>query len=122
VAAEESETSNSTEALVASTYKQLVAAYKRNDKRPLDYFKFVIDPSSFCSTVENIFHVSFLVKERKVQISVDQEASRLPVITPLRRVEEDADGVASRNQVGHGIILALRICKHSIAFAGCDCS
>ena len=43
----------------------LVERYKSLDSSPLDYFEFVIDPSSFSRTVENMFHVSFLIKVKK---------------------------------------------------------
>ena len=57
---------NQTEAMVKSCITQLVAHYRANGKKAVNYFKFVIDPNNFGDTVENIFHVSFLVKEKKV--------------------------------------------------------
>lgn len=41
----------------------LVERYKIADSSPIDYFEFVIDPNSFARTVENMFHMSFLIKE-----------------------------------------------------------
>ena len=58
-----------TEVLVRSTLCQLHAHYKANGNRPINYFKFVMDPRSFGNTVENAFHVSFLVKEKQARIS-----------------------------------------------------
>ena len=43
----------------------LVERYRENDSSPMDYFEFVIDPNSFAKTVENMFHVSFLIKVNK---------------------------------------------------------
>lgn len=40
----------------------LVDRYKSAECSPIDYFEFVIDPASFAKTVENMFHVSFLIK------------------------------------------------------------
>ncbi len=57
-----------TELLVQSTMRQLVAAFKSNERRPICYFRFVLDPDSFGATVENVFHISFLVKEERVRI------------------------------------------------------
>ena len=50
------------------------------------------------NTVENMFHVSFLVKQRVVKLSVDDEIG-LPVLEPVSsRDADDADGEALKNQ------------------------
>ena len=64
-------------------FKQLVDAFKRNDQEAIYYFQFVVDPTSFGRTVENVFYVSFLVKEGKVKIFYDEE-TRLPKIVPVK--------------------------------------
>ena len=50
-----------TEELVTRAFECLVRQFRRNGRRPLDYFHFVLDPGSFSKTIENMFHVSFLV-------------------------------------------------------------
>ena len=67
----------------ASTRKLLESLYRQQGKRPVNYFEFVIDPESFGNTVENMFHVSFLVKQRVVTLSVD-DAEGLPFLEPVR--------------------------------------
>jgi len=58
----------------------LVDRYKSLDCSPMDYFEFVTDPSSFAKTVENMFHVSFLIKEGFVNLFQDDES--LPALEP----------------------------------------
>ena len=61
--------------MVSSMYDDLIREFKRSQHRPINFYEFVCDPSSFTNTVENIFHVSFLVKNRKVAM-VDSKESR----------------------------------------------
>ena len=50
------------------------------------------------NTVENMFHVSFLVKQRVVQLSVDDKLG-LPVLEPVSsRHQGDGDGDTVKNQ------------------------
>ena len=89
-----------TDKLVASTREILNKEYKSNGKKPVNYFEFVIDPESFGNTVENMFHVSFLVKQRCVQLSVDDSIG-LPVLEPVSSRARDAgdeEGGGEKNQ------------------------
>ena len=83
-------------------FKQLVAEYQQNDHEAIWYFQFVIDPDDFGSTVENIFYVSFLVKEGKVRIFYDEE-THLPKIQPMKKKRDPsmapADNLANKKQV-----------------------
>lgn len=56
---------------------------------PISYFEFVIDPNSFSRTVENIFYVSFIIRDGFARIRLDQD--RLPILEPI-----------NINQVGEG--------------------
>lgn len=91
---------NQTEQLVQHVFKCLASVWKQGGKVPVNFFRFVIDPESFGATIENLFHVSFLVKEGKVNISVD-EGLGLPVIVPVssRRGAEGGAAEERKNQV-----------------------
>ena len=88
---------NQTEHLVTHVLKCLVIKYMHAGRLPIDYFRFVMDPDSFGVTIENIFHVSFLVKEGKAAISVSKETG-LPVIMPVSNKNMDGQG-EDKNQV-----------------------
>ncbi|XP_013774023.1 non-structural maintenance of chromosomes element 4 homolog A-like [Limulus polyphemus] len=62
----------------------------KNNRQPVCYFKFVTNPHSFAQTVENMFHVSFLIKEGAAVLSLNED--HLPVIAPVgKRNEEKED-------------------------------
>ena len=65
------ETPGSSE-IVTNLLKLLVDVYSNNNNTPVDYYKFVIDNSSFSSTVENMFYFSFLVRDGKVKLSLGE--------------------------------------------------
>jgi len=79
-----------TDRFVKTTKKCLDAEYKQNRKQPICYFRFVIDPDSFGKTVENMFHVSFLVKQRSVLLAVGKNG--LPTLEPCGRGGGDQEG------------------------------
>eukprot|EP00092_Neocalanus_flemingeri_P035335 GFUD01038445.1.p1 GENE.GFUD01038445.1~~GFUD01038445.1.p1 ORF type:complete len:321 (+),score=123.61 GFUD01038445.1:42-965(+) len=79
----EAETSeNQTEQMVTHVFRCLVNRFRETERKPINFFKFVLDPNCFGTSIENMFHVSFLVKEGKVAISLCKETG-LPLITPL---------------------------------------
>lgn len=63
---------------------------------PILYYEFVIDPSSFSRTVENIFHTSFLIRDGLARMYLDE--SKLPCLAPIEEGEVEAEGSISRKQ------------------------
>eukprot|EP00045_Choanoeca_perplexa_P018161 m.280697 g.280697 ORF g.280697 m.280697 type:complete len:236 (+) comp17736_c0_seq18:441-1148(+) len=60
------------------------------DETDCCFFKFAFNPKSFSQTVENIFYISFLVKDNYVAVSYDDEG--LPRLGFGSRAIESADG------------------------------
>ena len=69
---------NQTGQMVMHVFRCLVSKFREMGRSPINYFRFVLDPTCFGTSIENMFQVSFLVKEGKV---VSQETV-LPMITP----------------------------------------
>lgn len=72
---------------VESVLKTLHQVYESNGKCQICYFEFVVNPSSFGQTVENIFYVSFLAKDGYIRIFLDED--NLPVIEPVEPDERE---------------------------------
>jgi len=99
VLAEAEKSENQTEQLVTHVFKCLVIKYKEAGRQPVNYFSFVIDPRCFGKSIENMFHVSFLVKEGKAQIFIC-ESTGLPHIMPKSSKSRDkGDEDQEKNQV-----------------------
>jgi len=97
VLAEAEKSENQTEQMVTHVFKCLIARYREAGKKAINYFQFVLDPHCFGTSIENIFHVSFLVKEGKAAISIDQE-TKLPFIIP-KSSKNKSDNEEGKNQV-----------------------
>ena len=65
-------------------FRSLVSRFREMEKKPINYFKFVLDPVCFGTSIQNMFCVSFLVEEGKMDISVCEDIG-LAMIVPLSR-------------------------------------
>lgn len=55
-------------------------------------FRFAVDPHSFVNTVENFFHVSFLIKENKASLKTDADGNAiLAIASPPTEQEEEGE-------------------------------
>ncbi|KAM3914089.1 non-structural maintenance of chromosomes element 4 homolog A [Leptodactylus fuscus] len=77
--------------------------FREDPETPISFFDFVVDPNSFARTVENIFHVSFIIRDGFARIYLDQD--RLPVIEPVD--QESASQVDKDNQPRYQGVISL---------------
>ncbi|XP_063817920.1 non-structural maintenance of chromosomes element 4 homolog A [Pseudophryne corroboree] len=79
-------------------------SYFRDDPdSPISFFDFVIDPKSFARTVENIFHVSFIIRDGFARIKLDHD--KLPVIEPI--IQESESQIDKDNQPRYQGVISL---------------
>ncbi|NXP80156.1 NSE4A protein, partial [Ramphastos sulfuratus] len=73
--------------------------FKNDPDTPISFFDLVIDPNSFARTVENIFHVSFIIRDGFARIKLDDD--KLPMIEPTKDNDkkENDHSAAAQNQV-----------------------
>jgi len=64
----------------------------------VDLFKFVVNPRSFGQTVENLFYVSFLIRDGKVGITITDNGLPAVEATEPRGREEIAEKGISKHQ------------------------
>ncbi|XP_007103874.1 EP300-interacting inhibitor of differentiation 3 [Physeter macrocephalus] len=88
--------------------------FRKYPDTPVSYFEFVIDPNSFSRTVENIFYVSFIIRDGFARIRLDQD--RLPILEPINinRVGEGNDSSSHGRKQGV-ISLSLQDWKNIVA-------
>lgn len=82
---------------VEGILKLLQQLYIKHDKQAICYFEFVTDPDSFSHTVENMFHVSFLIKDNAVRVFLDDD--NLPVIEPILESNDEGNPGTKNHQV-----------------------
>ncbi|GAB1311830.1 hypothetical protein MFIFM68171_02040 [Madurella fahalii] len=73
--------------------RELMDRYALRLTGGIDLLRFVVNPHSFGQTVENMFYVSFLIREGSVKLEFDENG--LPAIEPIRR---DASAQTSRSK------------------------
>ncbi|XP_077024282.1 EP300-interacting inhibitor of differentiation 3 [Tamandua tetradactyla] len=88
--------------------------FRKYPDSPVSYFEFVIDPNSFSRTVENIFYVSFIIRDGFARIRLDQD--RLPILEPVNIDETRKGNNCSSNGRKQGVIsLSLQDWKNIVA-------
>ncbi|NXS09167.1 NSE4A protein, partial [Neodrepanis coruscans] len=77
----------------------LQTLFENDPETPISYYEFVVDPNSFARSVENVFHVSFLIRDGLAEIKLDDD--KLPVIEPTksRKGRESDQALEEGNQV-----------------------
>lgn len=65
------------------------------DPTPIDYFELVVNPKSFGHTIENIFHLAFLVKDGFVKIFLSEHG--IPVVEPQSKSSEKTSSKEARS-------------------------
>lgn len=96
---------NKTEQRVIQILRELVRTFKENNKQPLNYFRFVLDPNSFGQSVENIFHVSFLIKEDKAAIFCEDGVPYIKPLKPKKEGQGHGNEDIDKNQVIVGMCM-----------------
>ncbi|OTA02963.1 Nse4 nuclear protein [Trichoderma parareesei] len=70
----------------------------------IDLMRFVVNPKSFGQTIENLFYVSFLIRDGRVEIAFDEHD--LPSLAPVDR-EADDTGAIRQATSKHQAILSM---------------
>ena len=73
---------------------------------PIDYFELVINPQSYGHTIENIFHLAFLVKDGLVRIELSENG--LPVVQLIKDISSNSqsnDEEINQSSPGHQVCL-----------------
>jgi hypothetical protein len=67
---------NQTTINVKNVYKRLLQV------EPIHFFNLIINPQSFSQSVENLFYLSFLIREKRAKISIDKDG--LPLVESVK--------------------------------------
>ncbi|KAH6697456.1 Nse4 C-terminal-domain-containing protein [Plectosphaerella plurivora] len=82
----------------------LMGQYGMRDTGGIDLLRFVVNPRSFSQTVENMFYVSFLIRDGKVKVEFDKHT--LPQVAPMS-VEDEQEAGAGGDAAKHQAIFSM---------------
>ncbi|KAK4042164.1 hypothetical protein C8A01DRAFT_44814 [Parachaetomium inaequale] len=82
----------------------LMERYALRSTGGIDLLRFVVNPHSFGQTVENMFYISFLIREGTVKLEFDDDG--LPAIEPVRK-NSSAEPSRSKAAMRHQAIMSI---------------
>lgn len=77
--------------------EQVLDRITRERGKPVNFFEFIVNPESFSQTVENLFYLSFLVRDGRVNISDDTGQPLLECCEPP--TDEDRQNNLQKKQL-----------------------
>ena len=99
----------STPTNVKKCYKVL---QKKNGERQINLFRFIIDPTSFAKSVENLFYTSFLIKEGRLVLEDDSEgfpAVRIKESLPDDQKQRELEKQRRKESIQNHIIFQMDV-------------
>lgn len=78
---------------VENLYRCLEREFKKNGKQPVNLFEFAFNPRSFAQTIENLFHLSFLVKDGRAGLVGGESGSESTNGGPADDSSVNGDGL-----------------------------
>jgi non-structural maintenance of chromosomes element 4 len=78
--------------------KALLREFRITDSGGVSLFDYVLNPKSFGQTVENLFYISFLIKEGRVGISPDSQGLPTLTLADPSTLEEQRKNKSSKHQ------------------------
>ncbi|KAF8586698.1 hypothetical protein K439DRAFT_1386760 [Ramaria rubella] len=71
----------------------------RSQTKKLNFFQFVVNPGDFGQTVENLFYVSFLIREAKCCLEFDEDTGEPMIYSCKQPVQKDYDDGVRKQQI-----------------------
>ncbi|KAK0655940.1 Nse4 C-terminal-domain-containing protein [Cercophora newfieldiana] len=84
---------------------EIMNEYALRDTGGIDLMRFVVNPRSFAQTVENMFYVSFLIREGKVELQFDDK--NLPAIAPMKLDLQEENANSRHAAMRHQAIMSI---------------
>ncbi|KAI1343609.1 Nse4-domain-containing protein [Xylariaceae sp. FL0016] len=81
---------------------RLMDQYGLRDTGGIDLLRFVVNPRSFGQTVENMFYVSFLIRDGRVKIEFDD--NQLPTLLTVPQQEEGGSGARNTSRKQQAVL------------------
>lgn len=81
-----------------------IAKILKKEPAPFHFIKFFVNPESFSQTIENLFYISFLVRDGTVSIFEDEDGQPMIVLWDAERESEQTQD-ASKKEEGQQFIL-----------------